>query len=187
VPLALADLAEERGDDDDAAENLHRAFALGPGVPLVQYRLGLAEARRGNRARAVFFLELAASSFGAGSQGRERAEFELSRLSIEVLEEAELTSGRTEKAAERFEVGESVVWQGQLTRHYAGFNPKVLVRWLDPAGEVAREENVRMSPTGGLGSKLDTLGVPTGSWTVEVRIGDTIVSRYEFEVVAANE
>ncbi|MCP4007387.1 MAG: M48 family metalloprotease [bacterium] len=170
---------------EEARTALERAFRIDPNVPLVQERLGVLHQRLGNRSRAVFFLELAADSFRPGSAARRRAEFEIKRISFPVLASSTLGGVSDVKKTTRVIRGNKLVWWGDIRRSFMGQNPALIVRWRNPAGEIAREENLRMSPAGRVSSKLDTRNAPLGSWNIEIRVGTSLIEEREFELVAA--
>jgi predicted Zn-dependent protease len=184
VPLLRADWAEEREDWEQARLQLERAFDLDPHASLVQYRLGAAYARLGQRTRAAFYLEQAAAGFRPGSEGRTRAELELQRLAASVLDEGGLHGRNAGPEQDRFRAGEPVEWWGQLSRSFVELNPEVTVRWIGPGPRVAFQETIRMSPLGRLTSELPGDRARPGTWVVEVSAGDTAVDRRTFQVVA---
>jgi predicted Zn-dependent protease len=184
VWLALADLAEARGDDEQTGVYLERAIALDPDVPLVQYRLGVVHKRLGNRTRAVFYLEQAAQNFKPGSKRRRKAELEIEQIVAPALAESGLSRGIPEREAAVYERGEPVLWWGKLNDGLVAHNPPVELRWLDPAGDVAHQQEVRMDPFGSVEAEFDTGGAALGTWTVEARLGDSRIDEQRFEVVA---
>jgi hypothetical protein len=185
VALARADVADERRDWAAAKDHLTRAFELDPHVALVQYRLGLEHKRLGNRTRAVFYLEEAASSYRPGSAGRKRAEFEIQRLTFKVVDVSKLRGG---DGVERntFRPGETVVWWGDVANRFMEHNPVFELRWTQPDGSVAKRENVRMNTLGHVSGSFDTRGAAPGTWAVEVMTGDTSVDWREFHILSAD-
>lgn len=181
VPLARADLAREREDWPAVTRHLERAFQLDPGVPLVQYRLGIAHQRLGERTRAAFYLERAAEGFRAGSAGRKRAEFALRALTVPVVEDAKVEPERP-----RIGSDEPVTWSGKIHRQFLPDNPELRIRWRGPDGEVAADERVRMNPLGRVSAKLDTPGRAPGDWQVEIESGDVSLGVHEFELARAD-
>ena len=101
VALERADLDEQRGDLESARGQLERALALDPNVPLVQYQLGVLNARLGNKSRAAFYLEQAVANFRPKTAARRRAEFELARLEFKLLDESGLADGDGRTGARR--------------------------------------------------------------------------------------
>lgn len=186
VALLRADAAEARHDWSAAERELTRAFQLDPGVPLVQYRLGLAHKQLGNRSQAVFYLEQAASNFRPHSAGRKRAELEVDQLSFPLLEQSGISDRFAGPVRERFTAGESAVWWGEVGRRYVTQTPRFRVRWRDPKGEVAREEVLALGTFRHVSSHLDTGGLEPGHWTVEVDVGDSRVDTRDFQLAAAD-
>ena len=183
VPLMRATWAEERDDWETAQLFLERAFALDPYAPLVEYRLGVANARLGKRTRAAFYLEQAAAGYRPGTAGRRRAEAELRRLISPVVDESGLRGRALAGSEPRFRGGASITWWGRLSDEFMGLNPRLRVRWIGPDREVAHEETVMMGPRGGVSSTLDGDDATPGTWLVEVTTDDTPVDQRRFEIV----
>lgn len=185
VALARADLAEARADLPAARDQLERAWRLDPQVPLVQYRLGVVHRKLGNRSRAVFMLERAAAAYRPGTAPRQRAELEIQRTEFPVFSESGLERATREGEMPRYAPGEIVTWSGHLGRRYQPQRPEIEVEWLAPDGELVLRERARMSPTGGLGSRLQTRrDSPPGRWSVRVLLAGSIVEERGFELAA---
>jgi predicted Zn-dependent protease len=183
VALARGEVAEALDDLDAARRHLERAFALDPGVPLVQYRLGLIHKRLGDRTRAVFYLEQAATRFRPNSSGRRRAELEIERLAFPLLEASGVAPRFAEGSQERFRYGETVIWWGQLSRRFAGHDPRFEVRWIDPEGNAVQTETARIDTRGHVSSTLELRHQRQGRWSVEVEAEGSPVERPSFEIV----
>ncbi len=187
VAIDLAKLAEEEDRLEDAATALQRAVSLDPSVALVHYRLGLIHKRLGNRSQAVFHLEEAVSLFGGQSTLRRRAELEIRTLSFPLLKQAGLGSEgrRSRDGRSRFQIGETVMWWGTVSRQLVSNNPLLHVRWIDPSGAIAEEDPVRMGPFGSISADLETTERPLGRWEVRVTAGDSLIDRRSFVLVSA--
>jgi hypothetical protein len=170
-----------------AVAELTLAFELDPTVPLVQYELGMIHKRLGNRTRAVFYLEQAATNFKPGSSAQRRAEFEITTLAWPVLDASGVSAEPDGPRRERFAPGERVIWWGQVSRRFAGVVLGFRVRWLDPAGRVAHEDAVQMTSRGKLQAELDTSSARPGRWTVEVQAGDSRIDQRRFEIVPGGD
>ncbi len=184
VALERADLDEQRGDLESARGQLERALALDPNVPLVQYQLGVLNAKLGNKSRAAFYLDQAVANFRPKTAARRRAEFELARLEFKLLDESGLADGDGRTGARRFNRGDPVIWWGEISRRFYPSNPEFQVRWLDPKGSAVFSERVRMSPGGRVSATLRTANAALGTWHVEVRVEDSLVEEVEFEIQA---
>ena len=184
VALERAHLATERGDLETARAELERALALDPTVPLVQFELGSIHARLGNKSRAAFYLEQAVSNFRPKTAARRRAEFELARLEFNVLEESGLATSAGPTEVRAFDRGESVVWWGSVSRRFYPSNPEFQLRWIDPRGATVFNERVRMNPMGRVSSTLRTANAAAGKWRLEVRVEDSLVESYDFDIRA---
>ena len=182
--LALAELAESRDDLDAAVLALERAITLDPSVPLVQYQLGRAHQKLGNRSRAVFYLEQAARNFSPGSSVHRKVEFAIDRISISVLESAGLHTARSDDERDAFARGEEIVWWGQLHRGFLVHNPEFEVTWTGPDGEPAFEETFRLGLSARIESRLETTLAAPGAWSVRVSVEDTRIDDREFTLSA---
>ncbi len=186
VALARADLAIERGDLPLAQTQLERALSLDPNVALVQYQLGSLYARLGDRSRAAYFLEQAVVNFRPNTGARRRAEFELARLEFKMLEASGLAADAGESSSRVFRRGESVIWWGKVSERFYPMNPEFRVRWRGPGGESVFQENLRMSPSGQVASRLRTGNAAPGAWKVEVSVEDTVIETVDFELEAGS-
>ena len=184
VALERADLAESRGDLESARGQLEKALRLDPNVPLVQLQLGTLEARLGNKQRAAFYLEQAVANFRPKTAARRRAEFELARLEFKLLEESGLADSRGTTESRQFVRGEPVSWWGDVSKRFYPMNPEVQVRWLDPKGATVYSEKLRMSPGGRFSATLQTTDAALGTWHLEVRVEESLVENYAFEIQA---
>ena len=183
LALARADLAEERGDLAAAKTHLERAFEIDPSVPLVQYRLGLIHKQLGTRTRALFYLEQAATNFSAQSSGRRKAELELEHISFPVLDASGIGRHSEDDGRFVFARGEEVTWWGKLNSRFQSYNPTLRVRWADPSGQIALEESVHMNPFGNVSSSLRTKDAALGQWKLEIKLGDSVVREYTFQLM----
>lgn len=182
IPIARADIAERRDDAAAAVEHLTRAVELDPTVPLVQYRLGLANRRLGNREKAIFYLELAAETFAPNSSGRRRADLQIDLITFELLEESGLSDRRSGTTREQFARGESVVWWGEVAPRFVPHLPRFQVRWIGPVGELAHEETIPMGSLRRVTAAFDTQDAPTGDWLVEIEVGGSQVDTRSFRI-----
>jgi len=182
IPIARADIAEQRDDAAGAVEHLTQAVELDPTVPLVQYRLGLAHRRLGNPQKAIFYLELAAETFAPNSSGRKRTDLQIDLITFELLEESGLSDRRSGATREQFARGESVVWWGEVTPRFVPYLPRFQVRWIGPMGELAHQETIPMGSLRRVSAAFDTRDVSPGDWLVEVEVGGTEVEMRSFRI-----
>jgi predicted Zn-dependent protease len=182
IPIARADIAEARGDAAAAVKHLTRAVELDPTVPLVQYRLGLAQRRLGNREKAIFYLELAAETFAANSSGRKRADLQIDLITFELLEESGLSDRRSGTTREEFARGESVVWWGEVAPRFVPHLPRFQVRWLDPVGELAHAETIPLGSLRRVTAAFETRDVAPGEWRVEVEVSGSQIETRSFRI-----
>jgi len=186
VAIERAHLSMSLGNYEAARRHLERALSLDPTVPIVQYELGAVNAKLGNKSRAAFYLEQAISNFKPRTAARRRAEFELARLEFKLLEESGLShkDGVARLDGQTFQRGESVTWWGDITRRFYPTNPEFVVRWIGPDGATVYNDHVRMSPGGHVSSTLNTASASAGKWHAEVRVEDTLIESYEFDIRA---
>lgn len=186
IPLLRADIEEAKGDWLAASAHLETAFAIDPWGALVQYRLGVAHARLGNRTRAAFYLEQAAFSYRPGSPGRQRAEFELRRLTLPMLTDSGFKSEGRRSLVKRTIVreGELVVWFGRVRPVFIPNRPVLTLKWQDSGKNVQREDQAYMGPRGEYASVFRTKGLAPGAWTLQVQNQEQLVDTLRFEIVA---
>jgi predicted Zn-dependent protease len=182
VALARADLAEQRGDLIAARLHFERAFQLDPNVPLVEFQLGRIHGRLGDRTRAVFYLEQAATRASAGSSLARRAEREIELLSIPAFDVLELRSGAA--PAKSVEAGATLACFGQLARRTRALAPEIRMRWIDSEGDVVKEQALRAGSDGVVRMEYALERDARGSWRVEVDVGETQRFELRFEVAA---
>jgi predicted Zn-dependent protease len=182
VAIERAHLSMSLGNYEAARRHLERALALDPNVPLVQYELGAVHARLGNKSRAAFYLEQAVANFRPRTAARRRAELELARLEFKLLDESGLATSSGPTESRSFTRGEPVTWFGAISRRFYQTNPEFLVRWIDPHGATVYNDRVRMSPGGKVSSTLNTANAASGKWHAEVRVEDTVIETYEFDI-----
>jgi predicted Zn-dependent protease len=186
VPLARADIAEQRGDWPAAAEYLAQVIELDPRVPILQYRLGLAYRRIGDDARAVFFLEAAAANFAPGSSGRRRADLAVEHISFPILKRSGLSDERAGPERARFVDGETAIWWGEVDQRYVPYSPRFRVRWRDPRGIVAHEQSFPIGSRLRVSARFDVDRVAPGEWRLEVSVGDLPVETRRFRIDASS-
>ncbi len=182
LALARADLAEKRGDLPAARVHLERAFEIDPSVPLVKYRLGLIHKQLDNRLTAVFYLEQAANGFSPQSSGRRNAELAIEQISFPVFEKSGIRGRSEEEQRSVFARGETVTWHGKISHRFQTYNPELSVHWSSPSGVVVLADSVRMNPFGNVSSSLRTHDAAPGRWTVQVRLGDSLLEEYWFQL-----
>ena len=84
----------------------------------------------------------------------------------------------------RFDKGEPVRWWGDVQSRFMENNPAFDVRWREPGGRIALQQTVRMTPVGRVSATLSTLDARPGRWTVEVRVGDSMIEQRSFDLAA---
>src|SRR5262249_41402685 len=134
--------------------------------------------------RAAFYLEQAVANFRPKTAARRRAEFELARLEFKLLDESGLADAQGTNESHKFTRGEPISWFGEVSKRFYPMNPELQVRWLDPKGATVYSEKLRMSPGGKFSATLQTANAALGTWRVEVRVEDSLVEDYSFEIQA---
>jgi predicted Zn-dependent protease len=187
VPFRIGDLLYEAGRYEEAIGAYRRTARLDTARALVFYRLGLAHARNGERHRAVFAFEQSILRAGAGSNLRERAEWEVSKLTFGVIRESGLADGRMGPDAdtpvgasrERFPRGSPrLAWWARLGPRFVPYADRMKVRWIDPAGRVLQDaaaDRLRKPYVASILELADTAA--PGDWNVEVRLQEDLIER----------
>lgn len=195
LPYRRAELLERAGRGPEAIAAWKRTLDLDPQQAMVLYRLGLAYKAAGDRRSAVFYLEQAARRFGGKGELQKDARFEAFKLTFKPFEKSGLADGSTDRnidtvaghAREQFSRSdEKAVWWGRLNEHYADHVDDLRVRWMDPKGDVRREEPLDALEKPVYASELPLRAgsdVATGTWTVEVLLEDDVLERRSFAVV----
>jgi len=198
LPFRRAELLEQAGRNDEAIAAWRQTLRLEPTRAQVLYRLGLACKTRGERHRAVFYLEQAESRFGAGSELRKKASWEVEKLTFPIVDRAGLADGVDSKGAdtgagfsrESFTTADAkAVWWARLHGRYweDKYLDKLTVRWRDPTGAVhtagAIEEEGKPLVVASLPIAGDAALEP-GTWTVEAVFEGDVVDRRTFEIRA---
>jgi predicted Zn-dependent protease len=180
VAMARAELAEQRADLTSARSQLERAFALDPNVPLVAFQLGRIHGRLGDRTRAVFYLEQASARASAGSSLARRTGKEIELLSVPIFDLIELRRG--DEPTRSIAPGETLSFFAQLARRARTLDPEIRIRWIDPDGKVAHEEQLRASSEGTLRARHAPAGEPREGWLAQVDVGETQRFELRFQI-----
>lgn len=197
VFFQIGELLEESGRPRQAIDAYRQALFLDPGVALAYYRVGLLYRQLDEPADAAFYLEQAERRFERGGALQKRTRQMIERLTFPVIAQAGLADGSQEgagdtpagRAREAFGAEDArVVWWGIVADHWGGAGERLSVRFLDPQGRVVQEEKAqRIRRTRAHGSVLEldpSRSARSGTWRVEVRFGDEVVDRREFELRA---
>ncbi len=193
LPFRRAGWLEEAERLPEAANAYRRTLELDPSRALVFLRLGLVHKRLGNPSRAVFYLEQAVRRSAPTGGLRERARWEVEKLSFPVIAASGLADGSTSSAAdtvagvsrERFGPDDPrAVWWGRLNSHFADRREALVARWIGPDSRVAQEGPVERAGRVYARSILPLRGrdVRSGDWVVEVRFDEDLVDRQRFRV-----
>ena len=158
------------------------------------YQLGLAYRALGERHRAVYAFEQAIMRAGERGGVRQRAEWEVLKLTFGVVIEAGFADGISSEDADTpagfsrdsFRSGDALAaWWGKLSPRFVPYAEQIRVRWRDPSGQVVQDERARASGRVFLVSELDLKAQPrdtVGEWTVEALLDDDVVDRRRVRV-----
>jgi len=194
VPFRRAEILTRQGRHTEAIEAYRRTAELDPGRASVFYRLGLAHKAAGQREHAVYALEQAVLRSGPESGLRERADWEVGKLSFGVVAESGFADGQrgadadTPAGAPRSAFHRSdarLGWWGRLTPHFLPYADEIVVRWRDPSGRVVQEKNAKSTGRVWVTSVLESRNVKErrpGEWTVEVLLRDDPVDQNRVRV-----
>ncbi len=199
LPFRRAELLEQIGRNDEAIVAWRQALRLEPTRAQALYRMGLACKARGDRHRAVFYLEQAESRFGAGSELQKKAAWEVEKLTFPVVDRAGLADGDDSKGGdtgagssrESFTTADAkAVWWARLHGRYweQKYLDKFTVRWRDPSGAVYTAEPIEEEGKPLVVARLPIAGdtaLTPGTWTVEAVFEGDVVDRRTFELRAA--
>ncbi len=189
VPLRIGELLHERGRYEEAADSYLRAIQLDSSRALVFFKLGLAFKAAHQRHRAVFAFEQAALRTTGTSLLKQKAEWEIFKLTFASVEEAgfsdqlETDSGETaiEASETEFAVGApQLVWWARIGSRFEQYVDHFVVRWIEPAGGIVQEDDPEQRGGNLIGSVLEfgDNGVATvGRWTVELMLEEDVIDR----------
>lgn len=187
LPFRRGELLEEAGRLEDAIAAYRRAVELDPTTGLVLYKLGRAYADAGDRHRAAYYLEQSLLRLGETSAVRKRAEREIERVTFPVAVEAGLAEdfGASPLGArDEFTATGEVVWWARIASRHLEQRERIRVRWIDPAGRIASEQDVAVLRRPFVASRFALAGAAPGRWTVEARIEGVFLDRRSFAVKA---
>jgi len=189
VPFRVGDLLYERGRYAEAADSYLRTIQQDAARALVFFKLGLAFKGANQRHRAVYAFEQAALRTLDSSVLKQRAEWEIFKLTFASVEEtgfANASEGQSfdasiESAETEFEIGVSrLAWWARIGSRFRQYTDDFIVRWIGPSGDVAQEDAAQDRGGNLIGSVLefdDAQAVATGRWTVELVLNDDVLDR----------
>jgi predicted Zn-dependent protease len=185
---ALADAAAERYAA--AAQSYRRTVALDASRAKVFFQLGLSYREIGDRPDAVYAFEQAAVRAGETSSLRERANWEIFKLTFPVLAATGFADGEkggdtpVGSVRESFHEGESrIAWWGRVNPRFRDYSEVFVLRWTGPDGRVVQEEPVKKYGAAGVGSVLEFEGGATpGTWSAELLLRNERIDRLRVTV-----
>ncbi len=203
VPFRIGELLLEANRPAEAVDAFRRTLSIDPSHALIFYRLGEAHKAAGDRHRAVFAFEqaemrasespgaAARSQSGSSSGLRQRAAFEIEKLTFPVLAETGFGDGRELEGEpparlEAFPAAaRRIEWWARLGPHFIAYADRFQVRWIDPSGAVVEDEPALLRSRSWIGSRLEReSGLDSGRWTVEARLDGDVV--HSDQVVVGN-
>lgn len=190
IPFGIGELQFASERYAAAVESYRRTAALDASRAKVFFQLGLAHREMGNRPAAVYALEQAAVRAGETSTLRDRAHWEIFKLTFPILAEAGFadgeTGGETPAGASRetFREGERrIAWWGRVNPRFRSSIDDFEVRWSDPDGRVVQNEAVKKHRRTGVASVLELdSGAAPGVWSTELLLRGERVDRFRVTV-----
>jgi predicted Zn-dependent protease len=189
VPFRVGDLLYERGRYREAAASYLRTIQQDASRALVFFKLGMAFKGANQPHRAVYAFEQAALRTPKSSVLKQRAEWEIFKLTFASVEESgfvdtsggggfDAASGSTET---EFAVGVSrLAWWARIGSRFVEYTDDFVVRWTGPSGEVAQEGDPKNRGGNLISSELklkDAATLAAGRWTVELVLEDDVIDQ----------
>jgi tetratricopeptide (TPR) repeat protein len=194
IPFQIGDLLSRAGRHEEAAESYRRTLSLDVSRARVFFQLGLAYRETGQRHRAVYAFEQASMRAGEASPLRERAEWEVFKLTFTVLSEVGFADGSEDETAgtplgaprEAFPAGaRRMAWWARLNPRFRSYSDEFLLRWTGPGGRVVQQREVERFEGSVIGSVLKLRdGAQPGEWSAELLLADELVDRSTVQVQA---
>ncbi len=189
VPFRVGDLLYERGRYAEAADSYLRTIQQDASRALVFFKLGLAFKGANQRHRAVYAFEQAALRTLDSSVLKQRAEWEIFKLTFASVEEAGFADDSDGKGIDTSTGGTEtelaagvsrLAWWARVGSRFLQYTDDFVVRWIEPSGDVAQEDAAEDRGGNLIGSVLE-LGeaetVAAGRWTVELVLENDVVDR----------
>ncbi len=185
VAVQRGEILGAAGRPAEAVVAYRRAVYLDANPPSVLLALARAYRDSGDHRKAVFFAEQAVWRSGAKGTLRPQAERELERLIFPVIAEsgfgdgpAQSSTGEQHAALQQTTVRAkdgALQWWARISPHHLPWGSYINVRWVDPNGNVVREEKQRRFQRVYLSDSYDFEDAPRGDWKLEVWLADDIV------------
>ncbi len=195
VSFRIGKVLSKQGRLEGSIKAFRRTIELDSSRALVFYELGMAYKARGDRQRAVYYLEQALQRAPESSTLRHRTSWEVAKLSSGVIAEAGFADGSSSTDADTpagFSMDsyhiqdKAMVWWGRVSPPVISRSDEIVIRWRNPAGEIVRESAGETRGRVYLISKLDFADPHTqptpGAWTVEIIFEDEIAARSNIHV-----
>lgn len=193
LPFRVGELLYQSGRYREAIESYLRTLDIDPSRAQVFYRLGLAFKAIGERHRAVYAMEQAIGRAKDGSDFKRRVEWEVFKLTFDSIAEAGFADGSEAEGSDS-PLGSSqtefttdarrIAWWAKLGSRFESYSHLLVVRWLDPAGDVAQEEAAQELGGAVIGSVIDFEegGIDVGQWSVELLLENEVIERRSIAV-----
>jgi len=188
VPYRRGELLSDQGRHAEAVEAYRRVVALDPSRARVHFQLGQACKAAGERHLSVYSFEQAILRSGEGSSLREQAEWEVAKLTFDVIASSGFADGGR-AVGEGNPLGHElgavpagaprVAWWARLGPRFVPHADRLRVRWSDPSGRPVQETPATRYRRSFVGSTLELAhaGTRAGEWSVEVRFDDDLIER----------
>ena len=193
VPVTRGEIYAGTNRPAEAATAYRRAIRLDPNPPAILLALARSYRDEGDRRSAIFFTEQAIWRAGQKGTLRPQAERQLERLIFPVIAESGFGDDRAlhtsgpgatpDAAVPRVAAKDGqVAWWARIGPHYVPWAEYVKLRWIDPKGEVVRQEKPHRSQRVFFDDAVKVADAAPGNWKLEVLLGDDVVHTQVFAV-----
>jgi len=190
IPYRIGELQFAAGRYAAASESYRRTAALDASRAKVFFKLGMAYREIGDRPSAVYAFEQAEVRAGPTSRMRERARWEVFKLTFAILIESGFADGGKKgdtpvgTSRESFDASDRrMAWWGRVNPRFRAYVERFVVRWSDPSGRVVQEEYADEYGRTRVGSLVELDTDPAiGIWSADLLLDGERVERFEVAV-----
>ena len=194
VTFATGELLFDAGRYREAADAYLRTVAVDSSHAQVYYKLGLSQARSGERHHAVYALEHASLRVGPQTDLYHDIAWEIEKLTFVIVPESGFADGSVgvtsaappgRPRSEFTTAAPRIVWWARIGDHFSDRRDDISIRWIAPDGRIVREGPAESGTgpyvTATLEFSSDIESTP-GRWVLEARTRRDVVSRATVEI-----